>query len=199
MQQPLPKLFLFIIFSVSCACMLNAQADQNDGLLYNTKRNFVFLNGSLGGGDYPFGSLGITLSRQFFNGETMAGIGVQYIGNTATDNYVDPVQVFPVMLDLRQKFMDSPDGRFSAFVIFDAGYVISITQNQTDETGEYEFKNGWGISPGVAFRYNILRNVGMMVDITWFHHSHPQVWKSPVEKKSTKNWNVGQVRGNIFF
>lgn len=194
---PLPLLtLLFLIFVVST---LSSQSGLQTERFYNTKRNFIFLNAGTGGGDYPFASLGITLSRQFFNGETMAGIGVQYIGNTATSNWVDPVQVFPIMVDFRQKFMESRNSRFAAFITAGAGYVISIIPTIEDELGIYEFKNGWGVSPGLAFRFNVFENIGLMVDVNWFHHEHPQIWTAPVEQTTTKIWNTGLVRGNVFF
>ena len=34
--------------------------------LYNTKKNFVMVNACIGGGDYPFAGLGLSLNRQFY-------------------------------------------------------------------------------------------------------------------------------------
>ncbi|HUR30491.1 MAG TPA: hypothetical protein VMZ69_03610 [Saprospiraceae bacterium] len=192
----LSSFILFISFSV-----LKAQSSDENISQYNTKQNFLILSGGTGGGDYPFASFGLTLSRQFFNGETLAGIGVHYIGNTAdTENwpYVDPVHVFPIMLDIRQKFMESRDGRFATYITADAGYVISITPNGEDDLGEFQYKNGWAINPGIGFRFNVFENVGIMLDATWMHHRHSQEWLN-IDKKEMKSWNTGWVRGSVFF
>ena len=194
----------FLCPFIILASMSGLSAQSSNELIpdYHTKKNFVLLSGGTGGGDYPFASLGLTLSRQFFNGETMAGIGVHYIGNTAdTENwpYVDPVQIFPIMIDICQKFMESRNSRFATYIIADAGYVISITGNDIDEFGPFEYRNGWAINPGLSFRFNVFENVGIMLDITWLHHSHPQVWEVTTKDKEWKHWNTGWVRGSIFF
>jgi len=193
-----------IAFLLSGAIQLSAQTSgSNKGATqYNTKRNIIFLNGSIGGGDYPFAGLGLTLSRQFYDGNTLAGISFQYIGNTwdgSDIGGIDPVQIFPLMLDVRQQFTGTRDGRFSTFLIATGGYVISITGNGMNEFGPFEFKNGWAINPGIGFRFNVFENLGLMLDLTWLHHAQGREWLDPVVRKDVKHWNVGLVRGNIFF
>jgi len=200
MNNPLLRILFFTTITLfSFSFTLNAQSETEFQRVYNTKRNFISLSGNIGGGDYPFAGLGLMLSRQFFNGKTMIGIRAEYIGNTYYWEYIDPVQVFPVMLDVRQKFMESRDGRFSTFVIADAGYVVSITGNDVDEFGPYEYGNGWGVSPGIGFRFNIFENVGLMLDFQWFHHAHTKIWELDSKEKEWKHWNTGLVRGSVFF
>jgi len=194
--------FLVVTF---CFSALEAQTEVNDQTLrsYNTKKNYVFFSGSLGGGDYPFAGLGLNLGHQLSNGKTMIGAGAHYIGNTGDGSGIggfDPIQVFPLMVDLRHTFTESPDGRFSTLLILDGGYVVSITENGDDDAGnEYEYLNGWAINPGIGFRFNIFKNMGLMIDITWLHHSSPRVWLAPVEKKDHEHWDLGLVRGSVFF
>lgn len=180
-----------------------AQSDANNQIsVFNTKRNFVTLNTSLGGGDYPFGALGLALYRQFFNNNTMAGVAFQYIGTTDDGSGIggnDQAQLYTLMLDVRQKFMESEDGRFTTFLIGAAGYAMPINGNGEDSEGTYEFKNGWVINPGIGFRVNVLKNVGIMIDLTWLHHSSPRVWNPPSTKKDHKHWDLGLVRGHVFF
>ena len=194
-------LTFFLIFSFS---LLHAQTDSTFQSLqsYNTKKNFVFINGSLGGGDYPFAGLGLSLSHQLFKGNTMAGVSFQYIGTTSDGTWsgIDDIQIFPIMLDIRQRFMESKSGRFATFLIVSGGYVVSITGNDIDADGNsFQYNNGWGISPGIGFRFNIFENVGAMLDLTWFHHRHPREWLTPVEQTDYKHYDVGLVRLNIFF
>jgi hypothetical protein len=197
--------FLLSLFAAFfCFSELPAQTTGNvpSPVLYNTKRNFVFLNASTGGGDYPFFGMGLTLSRQFFNRRTMAGFSFQYIGNTHDGSDIggiDPIQIFPLTLDIRQMFTESKDGRFATFIIANAGYVVSITGDGEDSDGPFEFGNGWAVNPGFAFRFNAFENVGLMADITWLHHDSPREWKSPVIKKDRKHWDVILLRGNVFF
>ena len=198
------KCLLAVFFFTFCCLEISAQSDVNDQTprSFNTKKNYVFFSGSIGGGDYPFAGLGINLSHQLSNGKTWIGAGAHYIGNTGDGSGIggfDPIQVFPLMADLRHTFMQSPDGRFSTLLIVDGGYVVSITENGDDADGEYEYLNGWAINPGIGFRFNIFENMGLMIDITWLHHSSPRVWLAPVEKKDHKHWDLGLVRGSIFF
>ena len=180
---------------------LRAQMDSLHHAVYNTKRNFMMINVCLGGGEYPFGGLGITLSRTFYNGNTMLGVGAHYIGNTISDNFqdLDELQYFPIMLDLRQKFMKSKDDRFATYVIFDGGYVVSISSNDSNMYGEYEYLNGWAINPGVSARFNIFNNIGVMMDVTWFHHWGPRQWLPPVERRDVDSWDLALIRWSLFF
>ena len=198
------KWLLIAIVATSFLGQLNAQTIEvsQAPAQYNTKRNYVFLNASIGGGDYPFAGLGLNLSRQFFNGKTMAGVGAHYLGNTGDGSGIggfDPIQVFPIMADIRETFMESNNGRFATMLILDGGYVISITSNGTDFDGVYEYRNGWAINPGISFRFNVFKNMGVMADITWLHHSSPKVWLAPVDKKEQMHWDVALLRGNVFF
>ena len=200
MKSNFTLLSILLSFFLSFSDQLSAQAPADPPKLYNTKRNFMMLHIGTGGGDYPFASLGLNLGRHFFDGNTILGIGAHYIGNTATVDWIgiDDVQVFPVMLDIRQKFMESQNGRFSSFVTFDGGYVVSITGGDEDEFGPYEFKNGWAINPGVAFRFNVFNNVGIMADLSWMHHGGPKEW-TLIDRNEWKWWDTFWFRGNIFF
>ena len=192
------SLLLFILLSISSQLLSQAQEELPNP--YNTRRNFMMLHYGVGGGDYPFGSLGLNLARQFNNGNTILGIGASYIGNTATVDWIgiDEVQVFPLMLDVRQKFMESQNQRFASFVTFDGGYVVSITEGDDDEFGPYEFKNGWAINPGVAFRFNVFDNVGIMADVSWMHHGGPKEW-TLIDRNEWKWWDTIWLRGHVFF
>jgi hypothetical protein len=165
-----------------------------------TKRNFISLNYSMGGGDYPCAGLGIALNHRLANKKTWVGLGAHYIGYTVDDEFRDDVQIFPIMLDLKHEFSLSQDGRFSTFVFLDGGYVVSITGNDVDAYGEFEYGNGWAINPGIAFKFNILRNFGAMLDVSWMHHTSSRYWLSPdIDRQDIKHWNIGLVRGSIFF
>jgi hypothetical protein len=197
--------FQIILFAATfCFSILNAQTNSNlqTSAQYNTKRNYVFVNACIGGGDFPFKGLGLNLSRQFFNGKTMAGIGAHYIGDTGDGSSIggfDPIQIFPLMVDIRQTFMESPNGRFSTQLIADAGYVIRINGHNSNSEGSYEYQNGWAINPGISFRLNVFKNMGVMLDITWLHLISSREWLVPVEKKDHIHWDVGLVRMNVFF
>ncbi|MGB4848127.1 MAG: hypothetical protein WBP41_09435, partial [Saprospiraceae bacterium] len=190
-MQYLYSKFLIILIQLFCFSTISAQLNPDQPLqkVYNTKKNFVYVSGGTGGGDYPFACFGLNLGRRFFNDDLMAGIGIHYIGNTQDGSGIggnDAVQIFPVMIDLRQKFMGSRDGRFATLLIADAGYVFSITGNGEDAVGEYKFLNGWTFNPGIGFRYNFFENVGLMFDISWLHHTSPREWLPPVVQKDQR-------------
>lgn len=166
---------------------------------FNSRQNIVMVQGSIGGGDYSFEGFGLTLSHRLnARGKTWLGLGVHYIGYT--DEGADAVQIFPLMADFRQEFNRSRNGRFSTQVFLDAGYVFSITGNGADQYGEFKYGNGWAFNPGIAFKINILRNAGLMLDIGWMHHGGPRQWLPPTdEMKDYKNWNNILFRGSLFF
>jgi hypothetical protein len=184
--------------------IVNAQTDTTEQAIptYNTKKNFVMMSASVGGGDYPFAGLGLSINRQFFNGNTIAGISFQYIGNTVQGNWtgINDIQMFPIMLDIRQRFMESPNGQFTTFLIISGGYVVMDPGSDSDVDGNpFDYKNGWAINPGIGFRFNIFKNTGLMIDLTWLHHDSPREWQAPVSYSDRKHWDVGLVRGSIFF
>lgn len=194
-------LLMLILFSGHNYLNAQNQTDHLEPELFHTKNKFVLINGGIGGGNYPFNSLGISLNYQFIRSKTMVGAGAQYIGNTSDGMFgeKDPVQTFPLMVDVRQTFMESENGRFATYIFAATGYVISITSNGESEEGEYEYFNGWGFNPGIGFRYNVFKNTGLMLDLTWFHHSHPRKWLEPVIKEDKKHWNLMLIRANVFF
>lgn len=199
------QIFKFILSLILIINQYSVFAQENlvdkDQNIFHTKRQYVMINYGIGGGNYPFQSLGLNLSYQFLKTKTMLGVGVQYIGNTADGTFptIDPVQIIPIMVDIRQQFMQSENDRFATYILAAGGYVISLTNNRESEEGEYEFLNGWAINPGVGFRYNLFKNTGLILDITWLHHSQPRRWLAPVIKQDQKNWDVILIRGNIFF
>jgi len=167
-------------------------------------RNVVMVHACIGGGDYPFGGLGLTLSRRLGQqGKTWVGFDARYIGNTATggnDFGIDAIQNFPLLADLRQEFRRSKNGRFSILVFVEVGYVISITGNSVDQYGEIKYGNGWAFHPGIAFKINLSRNAGLMLDLGWMHHTGSRHWLPPATvPDDVKTWNNGLVRGSIFF
>jgi hypothetical protein len=192
----------FFILTILCFCSaLHAQLDSLHHRTFNTKRNFVLVNYCVGGGDYPFAGLGLTLSRTFFQNNTMIGLGAHYIGNTISENSgdLDELQYFPIMVDIRQKFMQSWDDRFATYLIFDGGYTVSISGNDINQYGEYEYRNGWAINPGVSFRFNVLNNLGIMMDISWLHHWGPRQWLPPVDRRDIDHWDLALIRWSLFF
>jgi hypothetical protein len=170
--------------------------------LYNTRRNFVTINGATGGGDYPFAALGLNIGRHFFEGNMLAGVGFQYIGTTDDGSGIggtDQAQLFTLMLDLRYKFMESSNGRFSTFLIGAGGYAIPINDRDEDSDGIYEDLNGWVINAGIGFRFNVFQNMGLMADATWLHHAGQRVWEPPSTKRIHMKWDLVLFRGHIFF
>lgn len=145
---------------------------------------------------------GIGLGRSFGHSyNTIAGISANYFGMSANaeDNYVDIVQAIPVMLDIRQAFYRSENDKFSTWVFLDAGYVISITGNEIDSEGEFEYGNGWGINPGISIKYYAFSKAGFSLDLGWFRHTSRLKWLPPSGKTGQKAWNLGMVRLSFFF
>ncbi|MDX1910641.1 MAG: hypothetical protein SFV22_04100 [Saprospiraceae bacterium] len=132
---------------------------------------------------------------------TMLGVSASYFGMSATveDNYVDDVQVIPLMLDFRQAFYRSDNDRFSTWLFVDAGYVFSITGNEMDVEGEFEFGDGWGINSGISIRHHTFSKAGFALDLGWFRHTSRMKWLPPSEKSGQRAWNLGMARLTFFF
>ena len=182
---------------VSCA-LLDSVPGPKD------KENFLFVSGSIGGGDYPFAGFGLTLSHKSDpEGKSYSGIGVHYIGNTIGGEGAlereEYVQIIPIMLDYRREFSQSASGKFSTYLFLDAGYVFTLTGNEVDQTGEYEYKNGWAINPGISFKFDVFRQGGFMLDLGWMHHSSRLKWLPPSEQTGRKKWNLAMARLSLFF
>lgn len=171
---------------------------------HHLKDNFLVFSAGLGGGDYPLACFGLTLSHKAdAEGNSFIGLGAHYISNTInTENGLlreEFVQIVPVMADYRQAIKRSGNGKFSTFLFLDAGYVFSITGNEVDDTGEYEYKNGWGINPGISFKFDIFKNAGLMLDLGWLRHTSRLKWLPPSDKTGKKKWDLGIVRLSAFF
>ncbi len=169
-----------------------------------SKENYLFVSGCVGGGDYPFAGFGLTLSHKTGqDGKSYAGIGVHYIGNTiGGENALEReefVQIIPLMLDYRQEFKRSANGKASILLFLDAGYVFTLTGNEVDQTGEYEYKNGWAINPGISFKFNLFRQAGLMLDLGWMRHNSHLKWLPPSDKTGRKKWDLGMARLSLFF
>lgn len=170
-------------------------------LPFNQKPTTVSLFGSLGGGDYPFGGLGIKLQRRVFNDNWIAGVSAEYIGSTAPGIHPgpDPVQVFPIMADLRYKFTSTHDNRFSTHIGLQAGYIISITQNGMDEYGPYQYHHGFGLMPVISFKFNVFKDAGVFADLGWLHQRHRREYFGSLHSYPSKVWNQAVIRAGIFF
>lgn len=167
---------------------------------YNTKRYYVMVHGMTGGGNYSFAGFGVSLSYLLSNHKTSLGLGAHYIGDNSTGNFtLETVQMFPIMAEFRHEFKTSANGRFGTALYCNAGYVVNITGNANDQNGEIEYKNGWALNPGIGLRMNILRNLGLMLDLGWMHHVNRLNWLPPAVQSEQKSWNNFILRGTLFF
>ncbi len=169
-----------------------------------SRQNYLMVSGCAGGGDYPFMGFGLTLThRSNPSDKSYFGIGAHYISNTInTENGLlrqEFVQIFPIMLDYRREFSRASNGWFSTYLMLDAGYVVSITGNELDQTGEYEYGNGWAFNPGLSFKFDFLKHTAFFLDISWMRHTSRLKWLPPADKVSHKKWDLALLRLSAMF
>ncbi len=174
-----------------------------DMLPFYQKRNYVFVQGCAGGGDYPFAGAGLRFSHRLERYEQLrVGIGVHFIDNKKNGTEFSNsefVRIVPLMLDLRHQLTATRNGRFSTSVFFDGGYAFNFTANDIDQYGDFRYGDGWAIHPGISFQFAIARDFGVALDLGWMHHTSRREWLAPVQRSDRKAWNDILIGGAIFF
>lgn len=176
-----------------------AEAEQAPRPAFNQRQNFLMIHGWTGGGDYAFQGLGISLNHRLAE-RTEVGLGAHYLGQTSTNSLHDR-QTIPLTADFRYAFSRSRNGRFSTHLAISAGYNFTLNRNYFDpgENSELSVSDGLYFSPGVAFRANILPNVGLMIDLGYQLSTGRVSLAETGQELRRKNWNNLAIRGSLFF
>jgi len=165
---------------------------------YNNKFTYIMIHGAMGAGDYVHQGLGLSLGYNFY--EFQVGAGVQYYGSTSWVNNGE-WQTLPIAIDIRYLFSQSKSGRFATFLSLSGGYNVVLSRdvrsNIFGESGRAE--NGLYLFPSLAFRMNIGKNLGLMLDLG-YHMNNAKVYgKTSDTLLGTLRYDNILLRGSLFF
>ncbi|MBX2928781.1 MAG: hypothetical protein KF852_13180 [Saprospiraceae bacterium] len=166
---------------------------------FNRNKYVAMLHASIGGGKYALLGLGISVARSFED-RMQAGIGVQFIGQTSNNTFPNQ-QIIPVTADFRFKISESRGGRLATMAGLSAGYNISVDNKQFDSgfNADIRVTNGVFLNPSLAFRVNILRNMGLMMDFGYQFSSGNIYFIETGELYDRRTWHNFAARGTLFF
>jgi hypothetical protein len=166
---------------------------------FNQNPYVAMLHSSIGGGKYALLGLGISVARSFED-RMQAGLGIQFIGQTS-DNTFPNQRILPVTADFRFKVSESPGGRLATMVALSAGCNFSIDNKQFDSgfNADIRISNGVFLNPSLAFRVNILRNMGLMMDFGYQFSSGNIYFIETGELYDRRTWHNFAARGTLFF
>jgi hypothetical protein len=168
---------------------------------FNTVPTYGMIHYMRGTGDFGMIGLGLSFGANFDFG-LQVGASIQYIANQS-ERYekISRRQHFPLGLDLRYVIKNSKNGRFSTLLAFSGGYDFTINGGYFDYSNQLnmELTNGYFFNPGVAFRANVLKNVGLMFDLGYMYgsaHLRNSASKELMQQVASHNLIF---RGSIFF
>jgi hypothetical protein len=166
---------------------------------FNQRAFYPMLHGWIGGGDYAFQGLGISVNHRI-TGRAEAGLGVHYLGQTS-DNSLHQRQTIPLTADLRYAFSESRSGRFAASLALSTGYNFTLNREYFDprENVQVSVSDGWYFSPGLSFRANILPNAGLMLDLGYQLSTSRLDRADSGDQLGRRNWNNFALRAGLFF
>jgi hypothetical protein len=166
---------------------------------FNQRLFYPMIHGWMGGGDYAFQGLGISVNHRI-TGRAEAGLGVHYLGQTS-DNSPHQRQTIPLTADLRYAFSESRSGRFAASLALSTGYNFTLNREYFDprENVQVSVSDGWYFSPGLSFRANILPNAGLMLDLGYQLSTSRLDLADGGDQLGRRNWNNFALRAGLFF
>jgi len=165
---------------------------------YNTKSTYIMIHGATGAGDYAHSGLGLSLGYNFYDWQF--GGGVQYFGNTGTVNNGN-WSTIPISLDARFMFSQSKKGMFATFLCMSGGYNVVLSNEVAasvfGEPGRTE--NGLYLFPSLAFRFNLAKNLGLMLDIGYHMNTGKIYGLNTDDFLGTIRHDNILFRGSLFF
>lgn len=168
--------------------------------LYNSNRFQTSLSYHQGGGDVSFIGFGLGMhywiSPAFAMGVTSSYLGE--VGSGAARSF--QWQKIPLMLESLYEYQKYADNRMALYAKIGLGYSFTLNGNYYDNflEDEYRVTNGFAFNPGLGFRYNLFKNFGGKLEVSYLMISD-QNKKATGEKLSQLNWNAVMVKLAVFF
>jgi Outer membrane protein beta-barrel domain len=166
---------------------------------YNTSKVKPMVHFGLGAGDYSITDLGISIYHQL-HPSFMVGVSTHYLGVNGKNTSIPQWQKIPVTLESSYDIKKYNQNRSSIYLKLGVGYSFTLNGSYYDnnEFINKRVTNGWAVSPGLGYRFNILENTGLSFDINY----HLIADKSEDDKGnviSDNLWNHIIFRTSLFF
>ncbi|HMR90294.1 MAG TPA: OmpW family outer membrane protein [Saprospiraceae bacterium] len=166
---------------------------------YNTSQVKQMIHFGLGAGDYSITDLGISIYHQLLP-TFMVGVSTHYLGVNGKNTSIPQWQKIPVTLESSYDIKKYNQNRSSIYLKLGIGYSFTLNGSYYDNN---EFINkrvtdGWAVSPGLGYRFNILENTGLNFDVNY----HLIADKTEDDKGiviSDNLWNHIIFRTSLFF
>ncbi|HMU04954.1 MAG TPA: OmpW family outer membrane protein [Saprospiraceae bacterium] len=166
---------------------------------YNTSQVKQMIHFGLGAGDYSITDLGISIYHQLLP-TFMVGVSTHYLGVNGKNTSIPQWQKIPVTLESSYDIKKYNQNRSSIYLKLGIGYSFTLNGSYYDnnEFINKRFTDGWAVSPGLGYRFNILENTGLNFDVNY----HLIADKTEDDKGiviSDNLWNHIIFRTSLFF
>ncbi len=177
-----------------------AEANPIEGRqLFNTSPVRPMVHVGLGGGDYSFTAMGVSVFRQI-NPTVMAGISAQYFGENGKNSFLYKWQKILLTVESMIDLKKYQNNRSSVYMKIGVGYSFTLNGSYYDPN-EYVNKkvtDGWAFNPGLGYRVNFLQNTGLNFDVSY--HLIMDKLHDEQDAVIVKNyWNHILFRTSVFF
>jgi len=154
----------------------------------------------LAGGDYSFTAMGLSIFKRV-NSYSSIGLSVHYFGENGTGSS-RPVkwQKIPLTLESIFDIKKYQNERSSIFLKMGIGYSFTLNGSffDSEELVIKKVSNGITFNPGIGYRFNILQNTGLMVDMS-YNLIVDNLKDDQNVFLSTNKWNHILFRMGVFF
>ena len=168
--------------------------------VYNTHKVFPMVHLGIGAGDYSFSSMGISVFHKM-NQKVMMGLSAQYFGENGRGNArLIKWQKIPLTLESVMNLKSYQNDRSALLFVMGLGYSFTLNGGYFDPEDLIQKKvsNGVVFTPGLGYRFNILKNTGVLFDMR-YHLIVDKIKNDQKEVLSGKNWSHVLCRMSIFF
>ncbi len=154
----------------------------------------------LAGGDYSFTAMGLSIFKRV-NTCSSIGLSVHYFGENGTGSS-RPVkwQKIPLTLETIFDIKKYQNERSSIFLKMGIGYSFTLNGSffDSEELIIKKISNGISVNPGIGYRFNILQNTGVMLDMS-YNLIVDNLKDDQNVFLSTNKWNHILFRFGVFF
>ena len=167
--------------------------------LFNTSAVRPMVHVGLGGGDYSFTAMGVSVFRQI-NPTVMAGISAQYFGENGKNSLLYKWQKIPLTFESMIDLKKYHNNRSSVYMKIGVGYSFTLNGSYYDPN-EYIYKkvsDGWAFNPGLGYRINFLKNTGLNFDVS-YHLIIDKLHDEQGAELAKNYWNHILFRTSVFF
>jgi hypothetical protein len=166
---------------------------------FNNRPFGIMVHRGTGGGDYAFVLMGMSVIYRMTDAFE-AGIGGNYHGQTSSNTFPERKFV-SVTADMRYRLTQSKSGRFASLISLSTGVAFSLNKDyyDVDRNARMQINNGFYLNPAIALRLNIFENMGLMAELGYQMNSGSLINLDTDSQINTKQYDVFQLKGTIFF